>query len=227
MMGKRTFVSACLCLLLGFSAGCYFEDRARDFADCFRLSGGLTLGAVAEARVLQLGYGVGYGQSIKCGIETKGRLQTWSETAVGLPVTTVIGIVEGDGRLLPLSYSRVLEFGGGEPIRQRECAYDFLGNLLADTNGPWLGDESDTETQDYFWIEAGAGALVNLRAGVNVAELLDFILGLSTFDIFGDDNRSAHEPFFQPPEALEETRRKPGPGAVRPEGSNPNLLEAP
>ena len=53
----------------------------------------------------------------------------------------------------------------------------------------------------YTQIEVTAALLVSVRVGVNAGELLDFILGWTTLDLFGDDIasvRPAEEPACLP-----------------------------
>jgi len=175
-----------LCLLTCLAAGCaYMEDRGRDFADCFRLSVGAGRFGIAHAKVCAIGTGVGLEKTYRAGIERKGEPEVWKE--------------EGNGFLV--CYSRAFFPESDEPdmAYAEKASRSSWSTIMFSIEGP-VSPRFLTvlfipapDAEDFFWIEGGAGALVGIRAGFNIAEFADFLLGWGTLDIFGDDGRGAAE----------------------------------
>ena len=77
----------------------------------------------------------------------------------------------------------------------RNKGYDYTYMWL-----PWRNDEDEFlgtfEEGEWFnaWqLEAAIGLGVGARAGINIAEIIDFILGWTTLDICGDDIATIEE----------------------------------
>ena len=145
-------------LCLIFCNGCtYFSDRGNDFADIFTLS-------VENGN---------YGAHAQV--------------------------------LVPLGFS--YSDGGGAGMRSGDMGkYDYSDRIIHVFPGiPGVAERSFTPVVDernkaytverpiplnmrVFWnLEVNVGAHYGLRAGFNLAELADFIIGLTTFDILDDD----------------------------------------
>ena len=205
---------AVLCVLLTTLTGCYLEDRARDFADCFRanLSGGL--GISAHARVMQVGCGVGAYGGLGMGVESKGIFRDGvPHREAGIPFSWFIPTLgtkeksKGHNFLLIVpSYMRSNTFRGlclGIPKGGRDSRYGLFGFPILE----YLSHTGEERLEDYFWIEGGAAAvLLGVRIGFNPAEFADFLLGWTTLDIFGDDGRGKEEPEPEEPEKKAEEK---------------------
>ncbi len=187
-------VPACcrLLLLLPFAACSYVDARLTDLGDCFvyRWQSD-AFGVGADVKVGPVGVVVGgwyseYGYGKDTWWQTPG--YTLTNHGTGVPFTT----------LGPFGYGQDLS---------RLFATGTTGNHVADPNGyddvtSWLllSDVFDlddgspfalTPAQrfvDMFGVEVGVAPLfLQAHVGFNVAEFLDFTLGIFFIDIFGDD----------------------------------------
>ena len=153
-------------------AGCssprlYFADRRRDAADLFTATVGSGSGIKAEVGPLNLGLPV-------CHVDSErgwrgGRLLRDSNYKVEEDWLLCCGVEEF--ALLVPSYEdrgKSISFGHGFPFVP---------------HSPW----SHGNPAKYTQIELIAGLGRTLRFGFNPGELLDFILGWFTIDIYGDD----------------------------------------
>jgi len=164
----KQMLSAVLFACLMLCAGCaYFKCRTRDFGDMFTL-------AVED-------------KSFGCDVR------------VIIPVGISLG--EGKGYGLREGYAGSYDF--------KESVFFFCNFVYYDVDfspanddrkkGYWLDmnlfkDGSDGTYK--VWreglnVQARIGVYGGLRAGVNVPEVLDFVLGWSTLDIMGDDKDAA------------------------------------
>lgn len=187
-------VPACcrLLLLLPFAACSYVDARLADLGDCFvyRWQSD-AFGVGADVKVGPVGVVVGgwyseYGYGKDTWWQTPG--YTLTNHGTGVPFTT----------LGPFGYGQDLS---------RLFATGTTGNHVADPNGyddvtSWLllSDVFDlddgspfalTPAQrfiDMFGVEVGVAPLfIQAHVGFNVAEFVDFTLGIFFIDIFGDD----------------------------------------
>ena len=188
----RVPASCRLLLLLPFAACSYVDARLTDLGDCFvyRWQSD-AFGVGADVKVGPVGVVVGgwyseYGYGKDTWWQTPG--YTLTNHGTGVPFTT----------LGPFGYGQDLS---------RLFATGTTGNHVADPNGyddvtSWLllSDVFDlddgspfalTPAQrfvDMFGVEVGVAPLfLQAHVGFNVAEFVDFTLGIFFIDIFGDD----------------------------------------
>ena len=196
-----------LCLLaLSLAAGCaaprtvgeYFGDRARDAADCVRLSVGYGAGLHLRAHLPYLppaGYGTAprlrmYGWDGPAGAGAA----AWDQTAGSLFLPPVIW-VDADGRSPDLE--RLVGAASqppSEPTAFRGVWRFKAAGLLWPDSAMYRTEylrtiPPGTERADAWWlgIDATLG-YVSIRAGVNPAQIADFILGFAGIDLLGDDH---------------------------------------
>jgi len=155
-----------------------------------RTAGAVELGVTAEARVCTIGLGAGGARSWRAGVERKRLWETWEEVALGLPVTTVSGLIEAMrerplGETEPATTTLLDSYVRGPPERY-EVFYSLVMLFAYEMRDDRFGMET-SHLEDYFWIEAGAGAGIGVRVGFNVAEFLDFLLGWAAIDVLEDD----------------------------------------
>ena len=216
-MKRRLARAGFACIFLVCIAGCtYFGDRGRDLTDCLRWSGAGGTGATLQARVFIFGAGVGYSDWVRMGVERKGTFRKWSELEAGFPVSVFLTSISdapqnhnpGDLNILLASYVRSTDLVS-QYTDFENATWSEAGRLPKTVQAPLLTfplieeDEIDT-AERFFWIEAGGGAVLGARVGVNALEILDFGLGWLFIDLLGDDARSTV------PEPA-----KPAPGAPR------------
>jgi HEAT repeat protein len=203
-MNRRLLAAVAVACCLG--TGCrYLENRGRDFLDSFKISADAGLGVEAHVRAGPAAVGAGFWVGYGAGIETKGRPATWVEGSAGLPFSML---------LVPLALDFQHGLGGGEP--DVPPLLGLLASHAEIVNGAnpsrpskgtsraafwfWMIEDEDDDERtwgDLFWIEASARCLVGLKAGFNVAEFADFLLGWFGLDIASDDR-----PLIDAPEEL-------------------------
>lgn len=181
-------------LIIISSSGCaYFEQRARDFGDCFRLNAGAGLGVSADAQVFCFKAGVGYWQGYCAGLNRKSEIGIWHEKYRGIPICQIEGAMqEGLGVLEAFSTSSTILEIENSIYKNRENSRDLQESALVfiyfKSVGMTIGDpRMETKWTDYFWINANASCFLRFNVGFNIAELFDFILGWFGLDIAGDD----------------------------------------
>ena len=150
----------------------YFANRGRDAADIFTFTIGKGGGAKARVGPLQAGLffnedfaglrGGGFGPQSAWKNE-KGKLPQDTDLLF-FPLFGVYGLDSFHGSILPPG--RHKEFEAVSPIP-----------FIYTASTPYY----------YTQIEVAVGFLATIRAGFNPGELLDFLLGWTTIDIFGDD----------------------------------------
>jgi len=154
----------------------YALDRTRDCGDIVTASVGSGGGLKLRASVLNLGYIAAQEDvaGLRCG-EVKFGLQK------GESVDEAWGY-EDTGEGVDLFHGLNREY----PQKQRGKGYvalrRFPGIMV-----PQICWESQTAYHYYTQVELVMGLGCSLRMGVNLGELLDFVLGFTGIDIFRDD----------------------------------------
>lgn len=160
------------------SPGGYFKDRSRDAADIFTVSLGKGHGAKARVGPAQLGLffnrdyaGLRGGESHRC----------WNDET-GLPSTF-------DFNLLLVSGER-FDPDRFETGRKRNKCFVASGVFFFTVSRRFEGEDwSAGDLSYYTQVEVALGLFRTIRVGFNVGELFDFLIGLTTLDIFSDDLR--------------------------------------
>ncbi len=174
---KKTTLLLLSIAFAGLATGCastrgYFVDRGRDAADIFTVTAGV--GAGAKARVGPLQAGLVYQKDyagLRSGALFARRPSLSLEDDRALDINLFICGAESSNT--------------GDVITKREKDFNTF-NLIVPV--AIVEPESSQLTPPYFFqIEALVGLGPTVRLGFNPAELLDFILGWTTVDIFGDD----------------------------------------
>ncbi|HEB54049.1 MAG TPA: hypothetical protein ENI87_12415 [bacterium] len=184
--------SLALLLLLPLSACAWLDHRLVDLHDCFVYRWHPdALGFGADAKVGPLALAVGgwkaeWGEGKDTWWQRPG--YTLTNHGTGVPFTTLGPIGYGQ------SWSRSLATGTTGNHVLAPDAYDDVTSWLLVSDVFDLDDQSPfalTPAQrvvDLFGIEVGiAPVFWQVHVGFNVAEFLDFTLGLVGLDIFGDD----------------------------------------
>jgi len=167
-MGLAALVFA---IALGGCGSPYMRDRGRDFADIWRLSGGIGPGIEAHARISRLPQlGAGHYQGLKIGMVGR-ECGQWYEWRYDFNVITGWG-TSTRTRYLGTIVDHPHSIG-------KDCEWS-----LGDNNRRW-GELAIT-----FWFVA-----VGAEAGFDVIELADFVVGWTTWDFMSDDGEAqAGEP---------------------------------
>lgn len=175
------------------STGGYFIDRSRDTADIFTVVMGGGAGGSARVGPIQAGLLLQWGElGLRGGELSPGTLEN------GQLSTTVIPFVPDDSSITGMVFG--LE---QYTARKNGCArgkgfkavsrFPFLTTELRPSTFVDLGGKGKRVSPGpypYYYfsqIEIYLGALMGVRVGFNPGELLDFILGWTTTDIFNDD----------------------------------------
>ncbi|MCU0722311.1 MAG: hypothetical protein MUC63_01610 [Planctomycetes bacterium] len=206
MKRANLVLSALLLALAGAAPGCsYLEARGKDFADCWRLTVGLGIGASASVEVGPIGWGVGYWEGYAVGVW--GRQSPFAGAHQHLGIPFPLGLIAGPLAMAILpggegsdafatmlfvatEIENVAPSGGEESEQWKRGQFLHANAFLDSERDGWA---------DYFWIEAGARCLVGVHAGFNPAEFLDFLLGWVGIDLCGDDEKPPPElPDFGP-----------------------------
>lgn len=186
--------AAFLLFLVAGTPGCgpsgYLVDRCRDAADVPTLTVGIaSLGAAGRAGPLAVGlYGAMDGE--RWGL--RGGECLWRDPVSSFDFSlreSMVCIVWHAEGFVPPSMER-LEFWYDDYPDQR-----YKGFLVKPLFG-WMPvsfrneeDEKKRLAPPYYFtqLEVMAGVFGGIRVGVNPGELLDFLLGTATIDIFDDD----------------------------------------
>lgn len=169
---RKIFVLAAASALSGCS---YFGARAHDFGDIVRLEGSIGVGLQANVNAGELLH-LGVGSSRRTSAGWAYGLST-SERRVEdhFPLSYIASILNPEVAAL-----HSLKIGEGPELPQHRCPTLAPGAFSSGTvRKPAM----------QFWnLEAGVMVVaVGVEAGVNPAELVDFLLGLFGLDIAGDD----------------------------------------
>jgi len=176
--------AALLCVL---AAGCaqpprgYLGRRAMDFGDCFTLTAGY--GLISYARVKFTDWvvvGTGMASRERWGWRGRYGDRGWEKK-------------RGRGDV----YIGDMHYEAGLPLVANEEGSDGKGNRVSTigTSGTKRRYAKDLEPggwvakiADRCWIGIATTAGLSFEVGVNIAELIDFILGLTSLDICADDS---------------------------------------
>jgi len=166
------FIACCL-----FGTGCaYLSQRTRDFSDMFTLS-------VEERQV---------GGAVRCFVPlglcaASGRGYGLREGCIGSYRYKECGyLLVGAGAA---AYTWCLEFIPSNDFREKD--YRLYVRDYPDGGGP----DGDYEIYlEGLNLQANLGLYYGIRAGINLPEVLDFVLGLTTFDLLNDDFATAPVP---------------------------------
>ena len=185
-------------LVAGLLGGCqYVQARGRDFLDIFRLEGHMGPGLQADTKLTDLVHlGLGSSRGARHGFNY-GVVETHQVMEHHFPVSMVNSIIEPDNEALH-TISWDLE------STQHRCYILLPGVIHESTQG--------VDALHFFDVELGLYVLFpGARIGLSPGELLDFILGIWTFDLAGDDPPPARaaKRFIQP---IEPTRGPLGTG---------------
>ncbi|HUT33338.1 MAG TPA: hypothetical protein VNE39_07660 [Planctomycetota bacterium] len=181
---RRTGWVALVGVACAVGAGCaqpprdYLEQRGADLADCFRFTIGYGLMTYSRVKFTDwIVVGMGVAGRERWGWRGRYGDRGWEKPRGG-------DIYIGD-----------VGYEAGFPLVANEEGSDAAGNRVS-TLGPSITRRryaSDLEPPkwgklaDRFWIGMAGTAGLSLEIGINVAELLDFVLGLWTIDITEDD----------------------------------------
>lgn len=142
---------------------------------------------------------------------------------IGKPVLGVgvaggkgVGLRSGTVGMYETSEANFVLFGGKLFVPKERDIYRNKGYHYTYMWAPWLSDEDEFigtfEKGEWFnaWqLEVAVGIGLGARAGINFAEIVDFLLGWSTLDICGDDIAAIDkERRERRMETLPETRKK-------------------
>ena len=177
---KGTISPECLgILVMLLLAGCatpYMQDRKHDAADIFTVTVGTGAGAKARAGPITVGL---LGNNDLFGFRKGCSLAPHHDLGS-------LGMMDLTCTLL--SYE-AFGSGWGGIAKDRGKYYEakgICGLTWAEIWG-WKEAPWNANIPYYTQIDAVLGVGGSLRLGVNAGELLDFIIGWSTFDIFADD----------------------------------------
>lgn len=161
-------------------ARAYLVDRGRDAADIFTIAAGMGLGG--RVRIGPVHPGVIYclgdiglyaGDIVEC---SGGPCNHWATR-------------ESIGSSREQMYPRTF------PASKRTGRLESKSYIAESSSVPFITTEFEPFDSSYpsfphpYWTqcEVQFGLLVSVRSGLNPGELLDFVLGWTTIDIFGDD----------------------------------------
>jgi len=195
---KRTITTLAALILTTLTlSGCastrgYFADRGRDAADIFTCTGGKGFGAGVRAGPVHCGllYQTDYIGLAGGNVFAKARRPTgaWAEPLLFIPGPE--GIFGGEADFTPSPDPRNKKYTATSDGLPPFSWFMMLPNrarwghvLLAD------GSSSGEPYPRHYLtdINVAVACGVGLRLGFNPGELLDFLLGWATVDIFADD----------------------------------------
>ena len=161
------------------SVGNYFSDRGRDALDIITITIGEGGGFNARASVVDIGQFLG-GDEV--GLRSGNILAGNSE---GLDLNTFINVLDRFDPALSDVYN-YHELSTFNHVDFEEHDPRGKNYVAAGKHFPFYSLPED-DSEYYTQIEVAAGLFVYLRLGLNPGEALDFILGWTTVDIYGDD----------------------------------------
>lgn len=182
----QTIMAAFLAITL---TGCattrnYFANRGHDAADIFTLSLGKGGGATVRAGPIHAGLFAG---TDRVGLRGGELWTQWSEKPPVWIVDPLILLPGGDGICF---YED--DFSAGSEARQKNYigrgVCPFVAIPAIPEGNSYNQFRFDADRKRFLTqIDASAGLYYTIHAGVDFAEVLDFILGWTTLDIMGDD----------------------------------------
>jgi hypothetical protein len=177
--------SALIVLMVSCLSGCaYFHDRGRDACDMVTIAGEApNVGVSLQLGNSAVGIGMGGGKGIGLRSGALGMYET-AEFHLGLFGAKILEPDKTDffrGKGYEYSYewtwiSKEDEYD--QFYREHHKHKDALNTNGTVEEGEWF---------NAWQCEAALGLGVGARAGVNLAEILDFVLGWTTLDICDDD----------------------------------------
>ena len=179
---KRLIRVAALLPIVAMLTGCatpYLIDRGRDAADIFTATVEKGIGVKARVGPLAAGLSGTFGS-------TGLRGGCFIRETDGFPfLGTDVPIMAGscDTSLLGLYNFETLH---AEELRRRNKTFHAGEEPDQGIGIPFLQLGTDNPAY-YTQVEVSVGLLAGIRLGLNPGELLDFILGWTTIDIYGDD----------------------------------------
>ncbi len=205
------------------STGGYWSDRGRDAADIFTMTGGYGIGAGARvgpvtASPLLLFWemtGLRGGQCFKVGElnpvinSNEPHMESFDGGWFGLYGQSFYA--DSDTyQIIPHGWFQRLKMRGkafeGECLHKETLALPFFVWAKKMPYRPYNAPDDGTTYPYYYYTQVEAVLAIGggFRVGVNPGELLDFLLGFTTLDLFGDD-----VPKAALKEALEKNRQNP------------------
>ena len=188
-----------LFLLLAISlTGCasthgYFLDRGRDAADIFTATVGYGAGGKVRAGPVQVGLFLNGDMAGLRGGEVVS-LSTRRGTRSTLDVVFPVPIPSSASEWPNLTASMESYDLGTLPSKDPKMAADGLGRKSCFAFGRYVPFITISGSLSYYTqLEIAAGLGGTLRLGFNPGELLDFILGWATIDLFSDDLEAGKE----------------------------------
>lgn len=177
---KKIIQTVLAMVVIANMTGCaspYTTNRVRDAADIFTATVGV--GAGAKARVGPFHAGI-FGNHDIVGLRG-GTIDIFGldpKRSFALDIETLLIPIPGPYR--DKVFAADMFIGPGPAGRHRTAQFEHLSPLpFCYTSG--------LRAKQYTQIELAGGLLGTLRLGFNPGELLDFILGWTTIDIYGDD----------------------------------------
>ena len=160
-MKRSLAVSFIACCML--NTGCvYLDSRARDVSDIVTLAGeDKTISCVAR---VMFPFGVSLGQGDGFGLR-EGYAGSYEYREIVLMVPPAIGFFD-------------LAFVPTDDYRKKSYC---VGSPGLEENQYWA---------QWLSVQMSVGFYYGVRAGVNLAEVVDFVLGWTTLDLMEDDKRS-------------------------------------
>lgn len=191
-VGCLSFVTMCI-----FCSGCatpaYVKDRFRDAADIVTITTGAGVGGAGKVGPIQAGMLLQWGEiGLRGGEFTSGTLETAHVITTVIPFktanTNIAGIVFGveaytaqqTGMSRGKGFVAVSMFPFITTDLYPSTYVDIEGKVNAVSPGPY-------PFYYYSQIEIYIGAIWGVRVGVNPGEIIDFVLGWATIDLFNDD----------------------------------------
>ena len=166
---------ALLALGLSFASGCatapYLQDRGRDAADVFSVTVGYGVGIRTQVGPLATSIGL-----IKDVAGVMSGSALWSTSASPMSIGTLyLDFVDGNNRTDTTRLRKK---------RYEQAHFAFLPFAYCEPSFPYF---NPNECHYLTKLELAAGLGPSLRIAFNPVEFADFLLGLFTIDLFGDD----------------------------------------
>ena len=180
-------------LLSGCTSSAYLRDRSRDAGDIFTASCGVGFGGV-KARVGPVGTGLLH-EFAQYGwrggdLITPGKMVEGGKVPNGDVQLLVMG---GDGffgttqnMVRAKSYFAMMRAGINIPLHLSE-QWDFPVEKIGEVQGCAPDQVRSSRLAYLTQVEVAGGLFGTLRLGLNLGEMLDFVLGWVGLDIFSDD----------------------------------------
>jgi hypothetical protein len=193
-MQRAVVVVLALAVLPGCAGfGTYMKDRGNDLLDCVKLQVGF--GQVAEAQLEATQWvstGFGMCGAFLWGIEGR-KIGPVERFHAGIPAYNLVvsRLRTGRGCLRYVTgNSRIVVPGTPRDETLYETASIFAFNVLClpSVGEEWEGAPPPRKLTDSFDIAIGVTfAPLSARAGFSLGQFADFLLGLTTLDVSGDD----------------------------------------